>query len=267
MNCIPHDACTIIPAYNSADTLATLLRSLTDLGMRTLVVDDGSTDGTASLAQAHESLGISLVSHTHNRGKGAALKTGLAWADQQGFSIAATLDSDLQHSPFDLNDLLTIFELNRLDVLIGSRVHHKDLMPRLRLLGNCFSSFVASRFCRQPIYDSQCGYRIYRLSTCRRMLAELKQPGFAQETEVLLRSAVHGLKIGFAPIQVAYPEAALRGSHFRPVQDTVSITGLFFRELIKRTFTVAGRHEVKALKRHGQSHRDWTGYYMLSRSG
>jgi glycosyltransferase involved in cell wall biosynthesis len=267
MNCTRDTLCVVIPAYNAAETLPLLLQSLLDLGGQILVVDDGSTDGTGAMVESLGEKSVSVLKHSRNLGKGAALRTGLTWADRNGYAVAATLDSDLQHSPDDLDELLTIFELNRLDLLIGSRVHDSRLMPPLRLLGNWFSSFVAGRFCRQPIYDSQCGYRIYRLGTCRTMLSELKHHGFAQETEALLRSAVHGLKIGFAPIQVSYPELALQGSHFRPFQDTMSITGLFLRELIKRTFTASGRHEVKALKRYGQSHRDWSGYYMLSRSG
>lgn len=240
--------CSIVPSYNGEATLSSLLEELLPLTTCVVVVDDGSEDGTSSVARSFASEGVVLLRHPVNLGKGAALRTGFFWALERGFDVAVTLDSDLQHSPHDLPTILDIFEGDSLDLLVGSRVHDIQAMPRLRRLGNSFSSWIASRFCHQRIPDSQCGYRVYRLGSCRPVLTNLDLDRFDAETEVIIRAALERLRIGFAPIRVIYPENGSHKSYYRTFSDTSLIVWFYVKEFLRRSFTPCGRQDTKRLK-------------------
>ncbi|OPX34279.1 MAG: hypothetical protein B1H11_11155 [Desulfobacteraceae bacterium 4484_190.1] len=107
--------CIIVPSYNAAATLSSLLEALISLYPCVVIVDDGSEDETALIARYFARHGVVLLQHPVNRGKGAALRTGFNWAIKQGFEAAVTLDSDLQHSYEDLPGLLNIFNRDHLD--------------------------------------------------------------------------------------------------------------------------------------------------------
>ncbi|NMX23760.1 glycosyltransferase family 2 protein [Dissulfurirhabdus thermomarina] len=257
--------CVVVPAYNAEATLGPLLERLLPLAGRVAVVDDGSADGTARVAAAFAPRGVELLCHPRNRGKGAALRTGFRWAMAQGCRAVVTLDSDLQHAPEDLPALLAAFDETGADVLVGSRVHERDRMPGARRFGNWISSWFAGRFCHRPVPDSQCGFRIYRLPECAGLLADLRADRFDAETEVLLKAAVRGLRIAFAPITVIYPEGGRHRSHYRAWVDTLRIIRLYFLELCRRTFTPRGRRDVRELRRHGPGGCHGSGYRLLPR--
>ena len=242
--------CIIVPSYNAATTLSSLLEALVSLYPCVVIVDDGSEDETALIARDFHRHGVVLLQHPVNRGKGAALRTGFNWAIEQGFEAVITLDSDLQHSHDDLPGLLNIFNRDHLDLLIGTRLLTIKEMPRIRRIGNRFSSWIASRFCHQPIYDSQCGYRIYRLTTCKSILQALTLERFDAETEVIIRIAFDRLRIGFAPITVIYPTDEMHKTYYRPFWDTNLIFQFYVKEFCKRRFTHLGREDTKKLKKH-----------------
>jgi glycosyltransferase involved in cell wall biosynthesis len=258
--------CAIVPAFNAAATLGVLLESLAALPYSVLVVDDGSSDATSAIARGFSDRGVVLIRHDANQGKGAALRTGFKWAVEQGFDAAVTMDSDLQHSPADLPGLIEVFEREGLDVLVGSRVHDQGDMPRSRRFGNWFSSWIATRFCHQVIPDSQCGYRLFRVARCRRMFEQLRLARFDGESEVFVRASLNLLRIGFAPITVIYPTDASHRSYYRPWEDTTRIVYMYVKELLRRTFTVKGRRELRELKRYVQGRRDRPGYRLLPRA-
>ena len=259
--------CVVVPAYNAAATIAQLLESLLPFDLPILVVDDGSADETSARAEAFADRGVSLIRHPENRGKGAALRSGLFMAIEQGFDAAVSMDSDLQHAPADLPGLLAVFEQEKLDLLIGSRLHDQTDMPGARRFGNWISSRISGFYCQQRIFDSQCGFRIYRLATCAPMLRELKRNRFDFESEVLLRGSYHLLRIGFAPITVIYPQDALHKSFYRPWLDTLRILAIGGKEIFRRTFTPTGRRELRKLKNYVKSCRDWPRYYQLPGPG
>lgn len=259
--------CVVVPAYNASSTLQQFLESLLPYNKFIVVVDDGSDDETFAIAKKYQQQNFKILRHDYNRGKGAALRTGLDWALENNFDAAVTMDSDLQHAPEDLPGLLEVFERKKLDILVGSRLHDQQDMPRSRRLGNWFSSWAATLYCHQKIFDCQCGYRIYRLKTCKQMLEELKLERFDFESEVFLRAAANLLRIGFAPITVIYPQDAVHKSFYRPWMDTLRIINMAGKEILRRTFTPTGRRELTKLKNYVKSCSDWPRYYQLPGPG
>ncbi len=257
--------CILLPAYNVAITLGELIEQLLPYGHTLLVVNDGSRDQTEMVAGKHVGELVTLINHPENYGKGRALRTGFAWASQQGFELVVAMDSDLQHASSDLPALLDVFHANELDVLVGDRMHDQSDMPPARRLGNWFSSWGTGNFCHQHIFDAQCGFRLFRMETCKKMLSELKLDRYVSESEVLVRSSMNCLRIGFTPITVIYPEDLEHKSFYRPWVDTYRIVSYFTGELLRRIFTANGRHELRELNKYVKSCRDWPRYYMLSR--
>lgn len=244
--------CTLVPAYNAAATLERLLQALLSYTTQIVVVDDGSTDATVRIAQGFRDQGVVVLSHKKNRGKGAALQTGYAWALKHDFDLLVTMDSDLQHLPDDLPGMVETLQRDKLDFLIGSRFKQKWKIPFFRRTGNRFSSWIASNFCRQKIQDSQCGFRLFRLPACIPVLRAVAYNCFAVETEVILKISLAGLRTGFAPIRVVYPESKTHQSYYRAYGDTLIIFWLYTKEFYRRNFTRNGRKDLRQLR-----HRIW----------
>jgi glycosyltransferase involved in cell wall biosynthesis len=209
----------IIPVLNGAATLPTLLGEIRALHpeFALLVVDDGSTDGTAGAARAARA---EVVSHPENRGKGAALATGFAQALERGWEWAYTLDADGQHLPSEMGRFLDVARRGGYDVVVGTRMTAPTGMPWVRKATNRFTSTVVSRLAGQRIPDSQCGFRLFRAASLRGL--RLRTTRFDTESEILVRLARRGARIGEAPISIVYGEER---SAIRPGRDTVR----FFR--------------------------------------
>ncbi len=256
--------CILLPAYNVASTLAELIEELLCYDHAILVINDGSLDGTQAVAENYVGERLTLLNHAKNYGKGRALRTGFACAMEQGFEMVVAMDSDLQHASSDLPGLLEIFQAHNLDLLIGDRMHDQVDMPMMRRLGNWFSSWGTGNFCHQHIFDAQCGFRLFRLDTCKKMLGELKLDRYVSESEMLVRASMNCLRIGFSPITVIYPEDLEHKSFYRPWVDTYRIVYYFTGELLRRVFTLRGRQELRELNQYVKSCRDWPRYYLLS---
>lgn len=196
--------CVIIPAYNEGKVIAEVVMGIKkQLGKDgvVVVVNDGSRDNTSEQARK---AGATVIDHILNSGAGGATATGLSYANQQGYFIAATMDADGQHAPEDV--LLGIKEIKdrKLDLLIGSRLIDSHGMSRLKVIGNWGLSYITYLLFGVKTTDSQSGLRIYS----RRALETLRwqTSGYEFCSEMIWRANQQGLGIGEYPIQAIYTD-------------------------------------------------------------
>ena len=213
----------VIPAYNAETTLPALLSSLKQLfdNRHILVVDDGSTDST--VPRCHESK-ILVVSHVTNLGKGAALRTGFAWAMEQGYDAVITMDADGQHDWQLVTEFTTTATLETVDLLIGSRMEAPHEMPVRRQISNKLTSWLISRRIGQRIPDSQSGYRLIRANVLKAITLETNR--FQTESELIIKAGLMGFRIGSSGIPSIYRNSK---SSIRPVRDTWRFILLYLR--------------------------------------
>ncbi len=201
----------VIPCYNEAEGIADLVCEVQRYLPRVLIVDDGSTDATRSSATA---AGAQVLVHRQNRGKGAALKTGLAAAREQGAGWALTMDGDGQHKPGDIPSFLAVAENSSAALVIGNRMHDARSIPWMRRGVNRWMSRRLSLRAAKTLPDTQCGFRLINLEawTGLRLVTE----HFEVESEMLLTFLSEGWPVAFVPIQTVGRGAR---SRIHPVLD------------------------------------------------
>lgn len=221
-----NEVCAVIPTYQNAKTLLKVVADVHRVVDTVFVVDDGSNDGTAALldkATGNERP-EKVLTHPKNCGKGAALKTGLTYARQQGFRYAVTVDADGQHRADDIPALLKAVEEEPDALAIGSRGLQHENMPAKSTFANRFSNFWFSLQTLQRLPDTQSGLRVYplrRLHGLRWMSAR-----YEAELTLLVFSAWAGVKLLPVPVSVYYPPRDQRVTHFRPGRDFTRISVL-----------------------------------------
>ena len=208
------DTVVIIPTYNNAGTLKDVLSRTLAQGLPIVVVDDGCTDGTREILSGFKD--VTVIAHPKNQGKGAALKTAFRWALEKGYAYAVTIDSDGQHYPEDIPDLLKA--KGERTIVVGSRTTRGANAGGS--FANRFSNFWFTAYTGIRLTDTQTGFRLYPL----RDLPSLKVVGNRYEAELslLLFSAWKGLSLVPVQVRVNYPKD--RVTHFRPFQDFMRIT-------------------------------------------
>lgn len=221
-----NEVCAVIPTYQNAKTLLKVVADVHRVVDTVFVVDDGSNDGTAALldkATGNERP-EKVLTHPKNCGKGAALKTGLTYARQQGFRNAVTVDADGQHRADDIPALLKAVEEEPDALAIGSRGLQHENMPAKSTFANRFSNFWFALQTLQRLPDTQSGLRVYPL----RCLHGLRWMSARYEAELtlLVFSAWAGVKLLPVPVSVYYPPRDQRVTHFRPGRDFTRISVL-----------------------------------------
>ncbi len=202
----------LIPAYNEAAAIQRVVAE--SLGhLPVLVVDDGSQDETASLAQL---AGATVLVQNPNQGKGAALRRGFAWALENNFDGVIALDGDGQHDPAEIPAFAALFADQQSDLIIGYRSF--DQMPFWRWLGNNLGFRIFSWAMGTRILDNQSGYRLTSRRLMERLLAG-QESGYEFEMEEIVSCVEAGYRLAWTPIRTIYAGEA---SHIRPVPHIVN---------------------------------------------
>jgi glycosyltransferase involved in cell wall biosynthesis len=202
----------LIPAFNEAGTIATVVAGVLPHVAAVCVVDDGSTDGTAEAARR---AGAEVIVNPGARGKGAAIRAGFARVLERDFTHVLMLDGDLQHLPEEAPLLIAEAARTGADVVLGERRFDRRAMPASRYHANRLGSLALSRFLGLSIGDTQCGFRLFRVDPLRGL--PLKARGYDIETEMLVKINRRGGRIASVPITAVY---AGQRSKLRPVRDT-----------------------------------------------
>ena len=213
----------VIPAYNAAKTLGDVVRAAKKEMPDVVVIDDGSHDDTGAVASA---AGAKVIRHEQNRGKGGSLKTGFAYAVDNGYDGVITLDADGQHLPHEIPKFLECRAKTNADLIIGGRAHlFEGMLPRRRM-ANRFSAYVIGKVSKTGVSDSQSGYRFYSAKLLRGV--KLRTEGFDLESEVIVRAGCGGFKVVTTPIELGFIDG-LSTSHYKPLKDTLRIAWTVFR--------------------------------------
>ncbi|MEB2287896.1 MAG: glycosyltransferase [Anaerolineae bacterium] len=223
----------LIPAYNEAGRVGGVVTAVRAY-LPVLVVDDGSADETARLA---EDAGATVLRQQPNQGKGAALHAGFRWALDAGCDAVITLDADGQHDPAEIPAFLDAFTARNADLIIGERAFRQ--MPFPRNLSNTIGRALFSWALGQPVRDNQSGYRLLS----RRMMEatlDSREGGFEFEVEMIVTCVQRGYRLAGVPIRTIYEGEK---SHIRPIPQTVHFMRMVWttRQAMRRARRREGR--------------------------
>jgi glycosyltransferase involved in cell wall biosynthesis len=212
----------LLPGYNVGRHLAAFVPAIRENLPEAAIclVDDGSVDDTASES---ERLGLTLLRHEVNQGKGEALKTGFAFACAEGYEAVITMDGDGQHLPSELPRFVEAWRAGAA-VVLGSRMEANENMPWLRKRTNEFTSNVVSGLAGQRVDDSQSGYRLFDAKVLHAI--SLESSRYDLESEILIKAGRLGHRIVSVPITTVYHDEV---SSIHPFVDTLRFIRLVFR--------------------------------------
>ena len=209
----------VIPTYNNESTIKQVVEGVREYSNNVLVVNDGSTDSTASII---ETLEVENISYFPNRGKGYAIRQSFKWAMERGYNYVLTIDSDGQHYASDIPQFIEAIEGNPDFLIVGARNLTADNMPSKNTFANKFSNFWFHVETGTKLEDTQSGFRLYPI----RKIGKTKYctSRYEFEVEAIVRAAWCGIKVINIPIKVYYPPVEERISHFRPLKDFTRIS-------------------------------------------
>jgi len=228
-------AAVIIPVYNHSRQIGEVVRRALKLGLPVFVVDDGSTDSTARIIGTTS--GVSILRHSTNLGKGAAILTGLTAAMEKDCNWAITLDGDGQHNPEDAGGLLSVVNVGERCIVIGKRLGMADNknVPWTSRFGRKFSNFWVWVSGGPWVEDSQSGFRLYPIPEVLQLDVVARRYQF--EVEILVKARQHGIQTKETPVKVVYQAREERISHFKPWLDFWRNSTTFGRLIFARIFS------------------------------
>ena len=213
-----------LPAYNEEKTIAKVTIGALRHVDKVLIVDDGSSDETAEIA---EKLGAIVIKHQRNLGKGGTVQTMFNWARTNHVDILVTLDADGQHRPDEIPKVLSPVIEGRADICIGSRfLEQASEMPKYRRWGAGVIGGVVRSVSGLAVMDTESGFRAYggkALSVLRP-----SEMGMGAEAGLLLQASEKGLTITEVPINVAYKDLARHRTR-NPVYHALDVLGSVFK--------------------------------------
>ena len=223
----------VAPSFNNAATLAGIVRRVRALDLPLIVVNDGSTDETATILAdlAAADAGVTVVTHARNRGKAAALASGFAAADRASYTHAVTIDTDGQLDPEQTPSLLSLARRTPHGLVIGQRDENTEGYPSRSRIGRRVSNLFGWMQSGVRVADSQCGFRVYPLAFLRDVRCSAGRYGF--ETEVITRAGWAGRPVVGTPVRCHYFPAEKAVSHFRPVLDSFRGVPMHLRLMLR----------------------------------
>ena len=207
--------CGLVAAFNEESTIVDVVLGARPFLEDIVVVDDGSQDQTAAVAQR---AGARVIRHRANEGKGAAVRTGLSYVLRQDFTHVLFIDADMQHNPSDIRLLVDRARDGVGDFVLAERAFSKESMPRSRYYANTIGSRVMSRLTATPIRDSQSGFRLIRSDLLKPLTLTARR--YEIEAEILVKLVRRGAKVEGVAVASTY-----RGtrSKMRPIRDVFRI--------------------------------------------
>lgn len=201
--------CVVIPAYNEATVIGEVVKSAREVFLKSkraydidiVVVNDGSKDETANEAKKG---GAIVINHILNSGAGSATLTGLAYARQHNYDIAATMDADGQHAPDDVLEGIKSIDQGNADLLIGSRLIDSRGMSKIKVLGNKGLSLFTYLLFGINVTDSQSGLRIFSKRAINGL--QWKSTGYEFCSEMIWRAKQARMNVSEYPIKAIYTD-------------------------------------------------------------
>ncbi len=234
--------CIVIPIYNNKDTIGGVVDRLRPFNLPILIANDGSSQATVQVLDAlsanHEQVHVKHLAR--NGGKGNAVKTGLLWAHELGYSHALQVDADGQHQMEDAPKFLQAAEKDPEALVLGTPTFG-DSVPKIRLYGRELSKFcVRVETLGRAIADPLFGFRSYPLAAAADTIKNSRIGNRMDfDPEIAVRLCWRGCPIVNIPTPVFYPEGGV--SHFRMVHDNILITWLHIRMVFGMIFRLPAR--------------------------
>lgn len=194
-----------LPAYNESKVLTEVIQEIRSAGYHNIVmVDDGSKDDTFEVGKQ---AGVIALRHRLNRGKGAATKTAIEAAKFLGADIIITMDSDGQHNPEDIAQLIEPIKKGEAEVVLGTRLLNPKGMPWYKIIANKIGNIVTWYFYGLYVSDSQSGFRAYSRRAAD--LIDTRTDRYEYDSEIIREMYLHKLKYCEVPIEVRYTEYSM----------------------------------------------------------
>ena len=194
----------VIPAFNEEKILPEVIAEIKKANYdKIIIVDDGSSDGTYETANKLDAV---VVQHSINRGKGAAIKTGMEVAKIMKADIAVTIDGDGQHDPKDIEKMIKLISDGH-DVILGVRSNSYKKMPFLKKIANRIGNFLTWFIYGLWVSDSQSGFRAYSKRSLE--IIDTKTDRYEYDSEVIREIYKHKLKYTEIPIEVRYTQYSM----------------------------------------------------------
>jgi glycosyltransferase involved in cell wall biosynthesis len=222
--------CAIIPTYNNPRTIEEVVARVREHIPDVVVVDDGSRDDAKKVVQGLADAGrCQVVFRPQNGGKGAAVKTGLAWAHEHNYDYALQIDADLQHNTDDIPRLVAaVGDAPNKETLVLAQPVFDASAPKGRKAARQITVFFAMvETLGTKVGDPLCGYRVYPVAAALRVKTRGDAMDF--DPEIAVRLVWEGCEVVHVPTPVIYVAADAGGvSHYRGFRDTMLIAATHF---------------------------------------
>ncbi|MCL4545203.1 MAG: glycosyltransferase family 2 protein [Chloroflexi bacterium] len=215
-----------IPSYNEDRFIGSVVLKAKEVADIVVVVDDGSRDRTAEVAEA---AGATVIRHERNRGKAAGIATSFRWAEEAGVDCLVLIDGDGQHDPADIPQVVEPVLRDEADMVVGTRFSEvQSRIPTYRQFGQHALTTLTNVASGVAISDSQSGFRAFSRAAIKKM--RFRSTHFAVESEMQFIAYQAGLRVTEVPIHVVYAEPAKRS----PVRHGTQIVHSLLDQLERR---------------------------------